>query len=594
MAFHRLAVPSYFGGLPGGYDYINNALTGTPAMADGPKAVGPNVGTYFVAFGEDGTSNNFNRSNKALAENTDFLDNLLRRDIALASITSVVTASGPVSSITLTGPGVFLGAPGTPNTPAGINTFIEILDANDHEIVDASGTRCMVTSITGGTVGSGGFSTGNVVCTVIPAIPDTTQYHVYYGVRSNLATMPVDALTNIKIRSAQEVPADLEGPGGAALIGYAAGPTWADGTTNPQSHVQTQLDKIINDLSAATGTEKLGGRVTAGSPYSLSAARLDLQIASILGSLNTENASMLAAVAALLATVSTQLTLKSITFNGPGSWIVPQKCLLAIAIGCGGGGGGASGTTPSTGSNFSAPGGGAGGGALKAFHLLSGLTPGGTVTIAGGLGGSGGVHGGSGQDGDDGQEVDITVGATVYTFFGGQGGSHSAATYGTTGNFAVSCGGGNVGVSPRGGAYVFAFGSITGIHEFPHTGEGFGGSGGGGNGNPGGLGAASREGHLGGAGGALGALSGSVFGGGGGGGGGAGPFGDGGAGGHGGDGNNSGTGGTAGVATAAADNTGAGGGGGGGGGFGSSAPGVASDGAAGGSGKVTIVYISIA
>ena len=66
MPFHRLGVPSYFGGLPGGYDYINNAISGTPANADGAKSGGPNAGTYFVAFGEDATSSDFNRANKAL------------------------------------------------------------------------------------------------------------------------------------------------------------------------------------------------------------------------------------------------------------------------------------------------------------------------------------------------------------------------------------------------------------------------------------------------------------------------------------------------------------------------------------------------
>lgn len=62
MGFHRLTTPSYFGGLPAGYDRINTPSdpsvggTGVPALTSAKKSGGPNDGTYFVAFGEDGRS----------------------------------------------------------------------------------------------------------------------------------------------------------------------------------------------------------------------------------------------------------------------------------------------------------------------------------------------------------------------------------------------------------------------------------------------------------------------------------------------------------------------------------------------------------
>ena len=59
--FHRLAVPTYFGGLPAGYDYVNNATSGTPAYANGALTGGTNVGSYFVGFDDDATSANANR-----------------------------------------------------------------------------------------------------------------------------------------------------------------------------------------------------------------------------------------------------------------------------------------------------------------------------------------------------------------------------------------------------------------------------------------------------------------------------------------------------------------------------------------------------
>ena len=94
MPFHRYKDPSYDflgGAFPGTigsvvYDRINVVDEGEgdgdgSANADAVKASGPNAGTYFVAFGEDGTSSNANRGFKALAQNTDALDDLVRASI---------------------------------------------------------------------------------------------------------------------------------------------------------------------------------------------------------------------------------------------------------------------------------------------------------------------------------------------------------------------------------------------------------------------------------------------------------------------------------------------------------------------------------
>lgn len=259
MGFHRLTTPSYTGGLPGGYDYINNAVSGTPADANGVLSGGTNVGSYFVGHGESAASGNVNRPALALAQNTDALDDLFHRDIAVTTKSGDTTVVGvPTTSVTLTGPGIFLGSSGTPATSVGINTVFEITDANDEDIVDASGNKCVVTSITGGTIGTGGFSTGNVVLTISPGIPVGKTFHIYYGVRSNLAALPVDAFTTIKIRGAMVVPAELEGTGGAGLIGTAALGTWADGGTNLAQNVQAQLAQFITDLTANASSAHSG------------------------------------------------------------------------------------------------------------------------------------------------------------------------------------------------------------------------------------------------------------------------------------------------------------------------------------------------
>jgi len=43
-----------------------------------------------------------------------------------------------------------------------------------------------------------------------------------------------------------------------AGIGYAGGANWADGTTNPATTVEAQLDKIVTDLAGASGAAKVG------------------------------------------------------------------------------------------------------------------------------------------------------------------------------------------------------------------------------------------------------------------------------------------------------------------------------------------------
>jgi hypothetical protein len=51
----------------------------------------------------------------------------------------------------------------------------------------------------------------------------------------------------------------------AAMIDYAGGGTWADGTTNPAATSEAQFDKIISDLGSGAGTAKVnGGGFTVG------------------------------------------------------------------------------------------------------------------------------------------------------------------------------------------------------------------------------------------------------------------------------------------------------------------------------------------
>ena len=222
MAFHRYVTPTYYGGLPVGYDLINVVSGGTgaggSAFADGAKGLGnPNTGTYFVAWGEDATSSNANRGLRALAQNTDLLDDLFHRDLARPVRTNDAVAGAPVSTVVLP-TNTFLGTAGYTTSVADLARLFSILDSNDNEIIiNSTGQKVQVTSVAlgaGDVIGGGGangsFSGNTVQLNISPSIPTGTTYRIWYADRTNLGVLPVDAFTTIKIRGAEEVSSAVE------------------------------------------------------------------------------------------------------------------------------------------------------------------------------------------------------------------------------------------------------------------------------------------------------------------------------------------------------------------------------------------------
>lgn len=223
IKFHRYVTPTYFnpdtgamGGLLDDQDLINVVSGGTgaggSAYADSKKIGGPNNGTYFHAWQDDATTYNFNRGLKALAENADYHDDILRSDLAIpvmaggASDGSVVSLLLPVQT--------FLGVGTVYNNAADLSVLFELLDDSDREILDAAtGNRIVVDTVTltpPDTLGGGNFSENQLTLNFSMAIPNGVNYRVYYATRGSLASLPVEVLTYIKIRGAQEVAADVE------------------------------------------------------------------------------------------------------------------------------------------------------------------------------------------------------------------------------------------------------------------------------------------------------------------------------------------------------------------------------------------------
>jgi hypothetical protein len=197
MAFHRLTTPTYFGGLVGGQDYLNTPSdpsvggTGVPAIMDPKKTGGPNDGTYFVAFLEDGRSGAVNRGLKALGENTDALDDVLRTSIPVITFADA-TAAGAVATVALVGQ-IWVGETGTTNNQANRDKIVRVTDQANNDL-EVSGTKIVATLIHDGAAANvvgtqaSGFRT-NASVNFSPSIPNTTTYRVWYGIRDNYANI---------------------------------------------------------------------------------------------------------------------------------------------------------------------------------------------------------------------------------------------------------------------------------------------------------------------------------------------------------------------------------------------------------------------
>lgn len=240
MPFHRLVVPTYFGGVPGTHDQINDPATngdpGVPSQAGSGKLaiVGhPNEGTYFVGFGVDGVSEEANRPHAALSENTDFIDDFLHENLAVPSSlnrTGIVSTSVVIdTTVDLGGVPIFLGPPGTPNTTAGLEPYFRITDQNNDDlVVTGTNTRVVVDSVN---TGIGTFFSGIVTLT-LNTIPPVTSIRVHFGLRSSLADMGPETLMLAGITSRMEAQYSFiqfknnlakVSPAGALLVGVATG-----------------------------------------------------------------------------------------------------------------------------------------------------------------------------------------------------------------------------------------------------------------------------------------------------------------------------------------------------------------------------------
>lgn len=300
--FHRLVAPTYNGGLPATHDYINDPVTngdpGLPAPVDGKKGSGPNEGTYLLAFGEDAISAAFNRAAQALAENTDVLDDIVHADLAMPTLSGALVGAN-TSEITLTGEEVFVGIFGEVADIRTKNGLVGIIDSNGNplfiETSVGSGIYApvLVTGILDASAGSNvigqeisGFRTSPVIA-VNPAIPVATSYRVIYYTRNNVADQDIGMLTRLNsgLIGSNYYNAELYN---RTSFAPSDGDTydWYNGDPNPVATLKEQVAKIITDLAADAGSDRIGSNNIAGSNLSVDDKSIYDQLGDIVSFIN--------------------------------------------------------------------------------------------------------------------------------------------------------------------------------------------------------------------------------------------------------------------------------------------------------------------
>lgn len=251
MPLHRFVTPSYFGGLPGTHDLINvvsgGVGAGGSALADAQKSGGPNDGTYFVAFGDNATSNNANRGFRALAENTDFLDDIVHIDQSVPTVSALQTAVGVVSSAVLTGE-IFVAGGLSPDTQRVRNGLVMVQDADGYPLLVLSGgvyVPVLVTNIHDG-IGNSVISQGYYTDPTLdfsPSIPNTQTYRLDYYLRSNLKSQPRNTYSRL--------------PNGLTNLPEI----WGYAKTTKEGDATFTGDKIFSDPVDFQGTVELSDTV---------------------------------------------------------------------------------------------------------------------------------------------------------------------------------------------------------------------------------------------------------------------------------------------------------------------------------------------
>lgn len=217
----------------------------------------------WIHNGESAEQSISNRPADAIAANCDELKARFDADLAIGEFSAFTESGGGTSSITIdpdNGGGstvnfdgsLYLGTVGNwPSGQEGRDTLFELLDSDFNEVV-VNNAKVVVSACS--EVIPGGFhTTGIVTLTLSDTIPNG-NYRLGYGIGTTLATMPEAGLMKLDVRGLHEA----SGQQPADMVQYSGGPAWHDGTTNPATDVEAQLDKVVTDLVSNDGSDRIG------------------------------------------------------------------------------------------------------------------------------------------------------------------------------------------------------------------------------------------------------------------------------------------------------------------------------------------------
>lgn len=170
-------------------------------------------------------------------------------------------------------------------------------------------------------VASASFSFGVTNITGATVYAQLTQVaqatNLYYAGGGSWADGSTNPATSVEAQLDKNISdlASTSASGGLAKVGCGARTTWLGGRTNPATTSFAALDKVVTDLSAQTagddGMERVGGEARAGSPNSLAAGSAASQAAELLGFTNT-NAGAISTLDSRASTVWARLTGSSV------------------------------------------------------------------------------------------------------------------------------------------------------------------------------------------------------------------------------------------------------------------------------------------
>jgi hypothetical protein len=264
--FHRLVTPTYHGGLPISHDLIND---GTPSDAPtSPQQAdpgSPNTGSYFVCFSEDASSANANRPHQALAENTDFLDDVIHRDLAVPVIKTVVIGGGGSDNFPITGD-IYVGPVATPNDSLSRNGLGAVQNSDGTPtVLESSGvyTSIVVSAIEDGGgsnvigVPADGFWTDPTIF-VSDTLPAGTYRFLCYE-RSNVKTQP-DGLAT-RLLSGEQPLNDLWAFAYNRTMFAPGYSSWKDGTAIPVGTLEDTLRNwVVGHLVSTDGSDAINSQ----------------------------------------------------------------------------------------------------------------------------------------------------------------------------------------------------------------------------------------------------------------------------------------------------------------------------------------------